>query len=181
MKSTLRTSHGLTLATIAATAAVVALGAHCSTAHAGASTFEGVAGLCMFDPTGVETGQKGAISFEYGYKFYYRIETNHELINGWETLISNTRLNPDGQAFYFGTASLEPDSAPGSALEGKFFFPADANPIKGSYFGTGELSGVVVHYELFPDPAIAAAYPQLCGGAAPLFGYRMYGSVHNYR
>jgi len=181
MKSTSGRVHELVLATVGATTAIVALGACCSTAHARASTFEGVAGLCAIDPTGVETGQKGAISFEYGLKFFYRIETDHELINGWETLISNTRLNPGEQAFYFGTASLEPDSTPGSALEGKFFFPADANPIKGSYFGTGELSDVVVHYELFPDPTIAAAYPQLCGGTAPLFGYRMYGSVHNYR
>jgi len=181
MKSTSGRFQRLALATVVASASAIALVAHCSTAQARASTFEGVAGLCTFDPTGVETGQKGAISFEYGYKFYYRIQTNHELINGWETLISNTRLNPDGQAFYFGTASLEPESTPGSALEGKFFFPADANPIKGSYFGTGELSNVVVHYELFADPTIAAAYPQLCNGAAPLFGYWMYGTVQNYR
>ena len=180
MKRVLRELPGLAPATVAATAAAIALGAYCPASHARPSTFQGVAALCTFDPTGVETRQEGATSFEYGYKFFYRIETDHELINGWETLISNTRSNPDGQAFHFGTASLEPDSTPGSTLEGKFFFPADANPIKGSYFGTGKLSRVVVHYELFPDPTVAAEYPQLCRGAAPLFGYRMYGSVENY-
>jgi hypothetical protein len=143
-------------------------------------TFQGVAGLCALDPTGVTREEKGGITFEYGLEFYYRIETDHPLINGWETLISNTRLNPGGKAFYFGTATLAPDIAPGSTLEGKFFFPADANPIKGNYFGTGDLERVVVHYELFPDPTIAGTYTMLCDGEPPVFGYLMYGSVKNY-
>jgi hypothetical protein len=141
-----------------------------------------VAGLCA-PPSGPTGGPvtKGGITFLYGYEFLYRIETDHELINGWETLISNTRLNPGGQEFYFGTATLEPDTAPGSTLEGKFFFPSDANPIKGNYFGSGDLARVVVHYELIPDPAISGAYSTLCGGYPPLFGYWMSGSVENYK
>ena len=143
-------------------------------------TFKGVAGLCALDRTGVTQETKGGITFEYGLKFYYRIETDHPLINGWETLISNTRRNPAEQEFYFGNATLEPDIARGSTLEGKFFFPADANPIKGNYFGTGDLEKVVVHYELFPDPTVASTYATLCDGSPPLFGYLMYGSVKNY-
>lgn len=173
--------HLLRLAGLTVTTLVIGLCAFCPPAQARDFTFQGVAGLCGFNPTGVTQETMGGITFEYGYEFYYRIETDHPLIKGWETLISNTRLNPGEKAFYFGTATLDPDIAPGSTLAGKFYFPADANPIKGNYFGTGDLARVVVQYELFPDPTIATAYPVLCGGSAPLFGYWMYGSVRNYK
>jgi hypothetical protein len=166
---------------LSVTALFLGLSGYCPPASARDFTFQGVAGLCLFNPTGVTRDTKGGIDFEYGYEFYYRIETDHPLINGWETLISNTRLNPGGQAFYFGTATLEPDIAPGSTLAGKFFFPADANPIKGNYFGTGDLARVVVQYELFPDELIPRDYSYLCDGKPPLFGYWMYGSVRNYK
>jgi hypothetical protein len=141
--------------------------------------FEGFAGLCFFNPMGVTTATKGGISFEYGYEFGYLIETDHELVNGWEILISNTRTNKAGKAFFFGTATLEPDITPGSTLAGKFYFPSDANPIRGNYFGTGELEGVVVQYELVPTDL--SDLSNFCGeGFPPIFGYLMSGKVHNY-
>ncbi len=180
MTSAAREAFGVARAIIAGAATALALGAHCPAAHARTSTFQGVAGLCTVDQTGVRTEQEGGVAVEYGARFRYRIETDHQLVNGWETLISNTRRDPGGQVFYFVTASLQPDDTPGSTLEGEFSFPAGANPIKGSYVGTRALSSVVVHYELVPDPGIADAHPELCGKDAPLFGYRMYGSVENY-
>lgn len=173
--------HPLRPVLFSAAALGVLLSAYCPPVYARESTFQGVAGLCAVDPSGVTQETKGGIHFEYGLRFYYRIETDHPLINGWETLISNARSNPGDQAFYFGTATLEPDSAPGSTLEGKFFFASDANPIKGNYFGTEDLARVVVHYELFADPTIGNAYPDLCDGGPVLFGYWMFGSVKNYK
>ena len=151
----------------------------------GESYFEGFAGLCVFNPTGVTTDTKGGISFEYGLEMGYRIETDHELVNGWETLISNTRTNKAGKAFYFGTATLEPDIAPGSTLAGKFYFPSDADPVRGNYFGTLDLEGVVVQYELTTDydpyELVGFDISNFCGeGMPPSFGYLMSGKVHNY-
>jgi hypothetical protein len=164
---------------LAAAALALLLGSYCPPAHARASTFQGVAGLCLFDPTGVTEETKGGITFSYGLRMGYRIETDHELINGWEILISNTRTNKGGNAFYFGNSTLEPTIAPGSTLEGKFFFASDANPIKGNYFGTGDLERVVVHYELVP--ADLSALVDFCDGMPPMFGYLMSGTVKNYR
>ena len=173
-------SKALQPALFSAAALALVLGSHCPPVHASASTFQGVAGLCLFDPTGVTEETKGGITFSYGLVMGYRIETDHELINGWETLISNTRANKGGNVFYFGNATLEPTVAPGSTLEGKFFFASDANPIKGNYFGTGDLERVVVHYELVPTDL--SALTDFCGeGMPPMFGYLMSGTVKNYK
>jgi hypothetical protein len=94
---------------------------------------------------------KGGISFSYGLEMGYRIETDHELVKGWETLISNSR------------------------------FPSDVNPIRGNYLGTGELEGVVVQYELVPTDlsdlsGFCGVGVSLIFGA----GCQMSGRVHNY-
>jgi len=163
------------------TGLVCGLGFNPPTMAAGESYFEGVAGLCSFNPSGMTEETKGGITFSYGLEMGYRIETDHELVNGWETLISNTRANKAGKEFYFGTATLETEIAPGSTLAGKFNFPSDANPVRGNYFGTGELEGVVVQYELVP--ADLSDLSDFCGaGFPPIFGagYLMSGRVHNY-
>jgi len=165
------------------TGLVCGLGFNPPAVAAGDSYFEGFAGLCEFMPLETPSKTKGGITISYGPVFVYRIETDHELVNGYETLISNTKENKAGKQFYFGTATLEPEIAEDSTLAGKFYFPTDANPIRGNYFGTDELEGVVVQYELVPVSADFdfSAWPDFCYGSyPPFFGYLMSGRVHNY-
>lgn len=179
MTAAARLNHARVAAVLSVAAVAVAASVHCAPSDASDASFHGIAGLCAVDESGVTQEEKDGTTFSYGLVMRFRIETDHDLVTGWETLISNTRADPGGKTFYFGTATLAPDSAPGSTLAGKFCFRSDANPIEGDYVGTGDLENVVVHYELVP--ADLSALADFCApGKAPMSGYRMSGTVENY-
>jgi hypothetical protein len=148
-------------------------------AEAEPAEFHGIAVLCEVDDSGVIREEKDRnVVVSTGLLMRFRIETDHELINGWETLISNSRLDRDGVGYYWGYGKIVPDIAARSALEGEFRFASeDVSHVRGSYLGTGDLEGVVMNYELTPaEPATGDA---ICGGTPSLGGYTMSGTVED--
>jgi hypothetical protein len=143
------------------------------------AAFQGVAALCAVDPSGVTTETRGGITDTLNLLMYFRIETDHPLVNGHEELVSNSRLNAKENGFYWGYGTVYPDMTPGSTLEGAFVFSTNKSPVKGTYKGTGDLEGVTMAYQLVPT-ALSPDDP-ICGGTPPLFGYLMSGTVRNFK
>jgi len=154
---------------------IAALGGASATAEE--VPYQGVAALCAVEAPG-ETDSKGGITYTTGVVMIFRIETSHPLINGNERLESNSRLNPAGRGYYWGYGKVFPDESSGT-LEGDFFFRSkDVMSIQGTYYGTGDLTDVIMSYELTPaefDPS-----DPICGGVPPMGGYLISGTVEGY-
>ena len=160
--------------------AAVALGlavAISSPAFAGGVPYQGIAALCAVEQPGM-TDQLGEITHTFAMTMIFRIETDHELINGTERLESNSRLDATGDGYYWGYGTVVPDNG-GGTLEGEFFFwSREMESITGTYYGTGNLAGVIMTYQL--TPAAPPPGDQLCGGSPALAGYLISGTVENY-
>jgi len=154
---------------------IAALGGASATAEE--VPYQGVAALCAVEAPG-EIDSKGGITYTTGVVMIFRIETSHPLINGNERLESNSRLNPAGRGYYWGYGKVFPDESSGT-LEGDFFFRSkDVMSIQGTYYGTGDLTDVIMSYELTPaefDPS-----DPICGGVPPMGGYLISGTVEGY-
>ena len=115
----------------------------------------GTATLCAIDMTGVtqETKGKKGITYTYNQVLLFRIDTDNDLMRGWEVLTSNTKAATQSSGGYnWGEAVLTPDDYSGTGtLVDNFKFPvAQAGSISGTYYGTGVLEGVVAEYALTP-------------------------------
>lgn len=137
--------------------------------------YVGVAALCAIDPTTAadEFLGNGVIIDNWETQFY-RIESNSELLNGWEALSAKYKITKSGNVFSWGTAYLRVDGYDGKndALKDNFNFLVQAGPpaISGTYEGTGDLEGVTVTYHLTPYPI--SAYPdpdlmEMCAAPVP--------------
>jgi hypothetical protein len=139
--------------------------------------YRGIAALCAVEPPH-RTDQLGEITLTIAMAMTFRIETDHELINGTERLESNSRLDATGEGYYWGYGTVVPDSG-GGTLEGEFFFwSREMGSITGTYYGTGDLAGVIMTYQLTPTEP-----PQgnrLCDGSPAMGGYLISGTVENY-
>jgi hypothetical protein len=146
-------------------------------AVAGDVPYQGIAALCAVAPPGV-TDKYDEITYTIAMAMTFRIETDHELINGTERLESNSRLDATGEGYYWGYGAVIPDNG-GGTLEGEFFFWSwDMKSITGTYYGTGDLAGVIMTYHLTPTEL-----PQddrLCDGSPAMGGYLISGTVENY-
>ncbi len=159
--------------------------------------YEGIASLCAVDPTneGIVTKGNGLVINQLAVQLY-RIETNSELVNGWEVLDFKIKLTNSGKAFTMGTALLTPDDYEGAGtLKDNFnFVQEDPALISSAYKGTGDLEGVTVEYQLTPyvgDPAVLAqmcaeAHPycesgeNFCVPTAGQFGWSMSGVIYDH-
>jgi len=115
----------------------------------------GTATLCAVDMTGVTQETKGnkGTTYTYNQVFLFRIDTDNDLIQGWEVLTSNTKAASQSSGGYnWGEAVLTPDMFAGTGtLVDNFKFPvAQADSISGTYNGTGALEGVTAEYALTP-------------------------------
>ena len=138
--------------------------------------YQGIAALCAVEPPGM-TDRYGDITSTLSMMMTFRIETDHELINGTERLKSNSRLDKTGEGYYWGYGTVVPDVG-GGTLEGEFFFwSRDIESITGTYYGTGELAGVIMTYRLTPTEPPQG--DQLCNGAPAIGGYLISGTVDN--
>ncbi len=176
-----RKAHDPSRVTLTAMTALFLLAASCAlTAQAADpnTPYQGIAALCAVDPSGVTSETKGGVTDSFGLMMYFRIETDHPLVNGMEELESNSRLNAQENGFYWGYGTVYPDITPGSTLEGKFLFSTNKTPIKGAYYGTGDLEGVTMTYELLPT-ALPPEDP-ICGGSPVFGGYLISGDVRHY-
>jgi len=148
-----------------------------SPAVAVAVPYQGIAALCAVEPPGM-TDQLGEITHTIAMAMTFRIETDHELINGTERLESNSRLDATGEGYYWGYGTVVPDSG-GGTLEGEFFFwSRELGSITGTYYGTGDLAGVIMTYQLTPTEPPQGT--RLCDGSPAMGGYLISGTVENY-
>lgn len=146
-------------------------------AVAGEVPYQGIAALCAVEPPGM-TDQRGEITYTFAMAMNFRIETDHELINGTERLESNSRLDATSEGYYWGYGTVVPDIG-GGTLEGEFFFwSRDMSSITGTYYGTGDLAGVIMTYQLTPTEPPQG--DQLCDGSPAIGGYLISGTVANY-
>lgn len=146
-------------------------------AVAGEVPYQGIAALCAVEPPGM-TDQQGEITHTFAMAMTFRIETNHELINGTERLESNSRLDAAGEGYYWGYGTIVPDHG-GGTLEGEFFFwSREMGSITGTYYGTGDLAGVIMTYQLTPTEPPQG--DRLCDGSPAMGGYLISGAVENY-
>jgi hypothetical protein len=127
--------------------------------------FDGIASLCAVDPTTEETVTKGnGVLVEKQAVQLYRIETDSDLVMGWEVLISQFKTAKNGKVFYMGTATLTPDGYGGKdTLKENFNLLQDGSFPAGTYKGTGSLKGVTVEYQLVPYPMAGTPDPVLAG------------------
>jgi hypothetical protein len=140
-------------AALSSTAMLLAMGM--SQTVGASEPYVGTATLCAVDMTGGTQETKGnkGITYTYNLVFLFRIDTDDDLIQGWEVLTSNTKAASQSSGGYnWGEAVLTPDSYAGTGtLVDNFKFPvAQADSISGTYDGTGALEGVVAEYALTP-------------------------------
>jgi len=186
--------------TVSATALV--LGGGIGQVATAGDWYEGTATVCAVDPSDVTTETKrNGFTYTSGLVIYYRIETDNELMNGFESLTSYSKLKttPNGKVkgLYWGETVMTPDQVSGvGTLEETFSFKAeDADEISGTLHGTGDFEGVAVEYALTFDPAatFCSFYPPCVAagtcipvmeGGAPGFdqpaGYLIEGVVFGY-
>jgi len=159
--------------------------------------FDGIASLCAIDPTTEETITKGnGVLVEKQAVQLYRIETDSDLLNGWEVLTSQFKTAKSGNVFYMGTATLTPDGYEGKdALKENFNLLQDGSLPSGTYTGTGDLKGVTVDYQLIPytgDPSVLVSMCSMsppycedsenyCIPTAGMFGWSMSGVINDNR
>lgn len=158
---------------------------------------EGIASLCAIDPTTTETLTKGnGVLIETQAVQLYRIETDNDLVKGWEVLTSKFKTTKSGKVYYMGTATLTPDGYEGkNTLKENFNLLQDGSLPAGTYTGTGNLKGVTVEYQLTPyypggDPAVlvgmcATSHPYCetgtCVPTAGEWGWIMSGVIYDNR
>ncbi len=161
---------------VVTTALMIVIGGTAQLSVAGEpQPYVGVAALCAVDPTtaGDEFLGNGIIIDNWETQFY-RIESNSELLKGWEALSAKYKVTKSGNVFSWGTAYLRVDGydLKNDALKDNFNFLVQAGPpaISGTYEGTGELEGVKVTYHLTPYPI--SIYPdpdlmEMCAESVP--------------
>ena len=157
--------------------------------------FEGIASLCAVDPTTEETVTRGnGVVVDKQAVQLYRIETDSDLVKGWEVLTSQFKTTKSGKVFYMGTVTLTPDGFEGAGtLKENFNLLQDGSLPAGTYTGTRDLEGVTVEYQLIPytgDPAVLTSMcsmsPPYCGTGtciptAGLFGWSISGVIYDNR
>ena len=160
--------------------------------------YEGIASLCAIDPTTVDTVTKGnGVVIDTQAVQLYRVETDSDLVMGWEVLTSKFKTTKSGKVYYMGTATLTPDGYGGKdTLKDNFNLLQDGSLPVGTWEGTGDLQGVTVDYQLVPylpaggDPAVleqmcAEAHPYcetgVCVPTAGEWGWSMSGVVYDDR
>lgn len=183
--------------TLSATALLLMTGMSQLATAADPQPFEGIASLCAIDPTTVETVTRGnGVVVEVNPVELYRIETDSELVNGWEVTTAMYKTTKSGKVYYMGTAILTPDGYSGKdTLKDKFNLLQDGSLPSSTWEGTGDLKGVTVDYQLIPylpggDPAVleqmcAEAHPYcetgVCEPMAGVWGWNISGVIYDDR
>ena len=125
--------------------------------------FSGTSTVCAVFPVEPEIKPNG-FAYTDGMVLYYRLATDHELMNGPLTLTSYSKVKttPNGKekGWYWGEIIMVPDEvSEEGTLEETFRFKAkDAGDISGTFNGTGEFDGVTVEYAETFNPTIPQAY-----------------------
>jgi len=185
------------LTTLSATALMLTAGMSQLATASDPQPFEGIASLCAIDPTTAATVTKGnGVVVDEQAVQLYRVETDSDLVMGWEVLTSKFKTTKSGKVYYMGTATLTPDGYGGKdTLKENFNLLQDGSLPSGTYTGTGDLKGVTVDYQLIPylpggDPAVLAqmyaeAPPYcetgVCVPTAGEWGWSMSGVVYDDR
>jgi len=160
--TTLRKPGGRVCPAVAAAVLVCMAGVMPPVAALESGPYSGSATLCAMDMTGVTVESKGNAGTTYTYNqlFLFRIDTDNDLMHGWEVLTANTKATQGGGGYNWGEALLTPDGYAGTGtLVDNFKFPLQrADSVRGMYEGTGMLEGVTVDYALTPaDPGTLPA------------------------
>jgi hypothetical protein len=159
--------------------------------------FEGLASLCAIDRTTEDLITRGnGVVVEVNPVELYRIETDSDLVTGWEVTAAMYKTTKSEKVFYMGTATLTPDGYDGKdTLKDNFNLLQDGSLPAGTWEGTGDLKGVTVDYQLIPylpdgDPAVleqmcAEAHPYcetgVCEPMAGVWGWNISGVVYDDR
>jgi len=139
-----------------------------------AQDYDATATLCYMDNSGLEIEYIGKGRIVYtGAVYVWRIESDNELMNGWEYTHDDINVNKqDKGGKVSGYLEMYPDDwYPGGRFEeDSYAFKAKDTP-EGTYTGYGTLDGVMVTYvtERLPVPPgppeecmYDDAYPPLC-------------------
>ena len=161
-------TRNFVLTTLSATALLLMAGMSQMAKASEPQPFEGVASLCAIDPTTAGTTTKGkGVVVENQPVQLYRVETDSDLVTGWEVLTSKFKTTKSGKVYYMGTATLTPDGYAGkNTLKENFNLLQDGSLPSGTYTGTGDLKGVTVDYQLVPYPTTTIPDPVLAGMCA---------------
>lgn len=150
------------ISTVSAAALVVG-GGFWQIATAG-DMFSGTSTICAFTPApGDPEIKPNGFVYTSGFLMYWRVETDHELMNGPVTVTSHSKLktlpNDKVKGWYWGESIMVPDLATNGTLEETFMFrPKDASERPGTFYGTGEFEGVTVEYVETEDSSIPQGY-----------------------
>ena len=133
-------------------------------ANADPVPYEGSATLCFIGgtPPTVDQKGKGGVSYVSDVVSVYYIQTNHDLVNGWEVLTSGMKATK--KVYWLSwTGVLIPTAyvgTPGTTLsETAEIKTKDLSTLSGTWQGTGALEGTSVDYVLTVNPTATASCP----------------------